>query len=84
MFGHPLILIPSGLYSITLVANYFSFIRFVCAAHPSVENLKVKIDRLVGLKVSIQTADHDVAGSIPGTYTILNVDYVWNGLYPAS
>ena len=28
--------------------------------------------------------DHEVAGSIPGTSTLLNVEYVWCGAHPAS
>ena len=27
-------------------------------------------------------SEQDVAGSIPGTYVILKVDEVWNGLHP--
>ena len=41
-------------------------------------------DRFVGLGSEFLTTDHEVVGSIPGTSTILNVGYVWNGVHPAS
>ena len=32
----------------------------------------------------IMATNHEVAGSIPGTSKMFNVDYVWNGVHPAS
>ena len=31
-----------------------------------------------------QTTEHEVTGSISGTSTISNLDWVWNGVHPAS
>ena len=44
----------------------------------------IVIDRLVGLVVSMSDYWSWGRGSIPGTSTILNVDWVWNGVHPAS
>ena len=30
------------------------------------------------------TTNDEIAGSIPGSSTILKIDKVWNGVYPAS
>ena len=39
---------------------------------------------VIGQGISSLTTDQEVAGSISGTSTILNVDEVWNTVHPAS
>ena len=41
-------------------------------------------NRLIGLGVSVLTTDLEVAASIPGNFTILNVDKVWNEVHSAT
>ena len=43
-----------------------------------------RVTALLVLESACLTPDHKVAGSIPGTLTILNVYKVWNGVHPAS
>ena len=42
------------------------------------------IDCLIGLEVSVLKTNYEVAGSIPETSKILNVNWIWNGVHPAS
>ena len=45
---------------------------------------KLLTDRLMGLGVSVLTANHEVVGLNPGTLTILNVEQIRNDVHPAS